>query len=620
MVDTTGRRRFLLFLVKPAHYDDDGYVIQWARSALPSNSLACLYALATDAAERQALGEDVDIEIFPIDETNTRVRPERIAGMIKAAGGCGMVGMVGVQSNQFPHAMDLARPLRAAGILVCIGGFHVSGSLAMLPETHDSLKQALALGISLFAGEAEGRFDDVLRDAAAGALKPIYNFLNDLPNLDGAPFPLLPAERVGRTIGMISSFDAGRGCPFLCSFCTIINVQGRKSRYRSADDIERSVRANHAQGVRYFLITDDNLARNRNWEAIFDRLIALRREGIRSRFVIQVDTMCHKIPGFIEKAGAAGVNRVFIGLENINPDSLVGAGKKQNHIADYREMLQAWRKARCVTYCGYILGFPGDTPETIERDIKIIQRELPLDILEFSCLTPLPGSEDHQRLTASGASIDPDLNKFDLEHVVTDHPTMSREAWQDAYRQAWRTYYTEEHIVTVIRRAAASGMRTDTMMFLMVWFWASMELYNIYPLESGILRRKVRRDRRPGLPIESAWTFYPRYVYDLVSKHLRLARMLWKMFRIERVIARDPKARDYTDAALRTGSRDDYDSLEMFQTNDAARKAGAKAKRLSKAPASDLAGAQAPRHSALQESVDTTRATAAQASVSPTRA
>ena len=96
--------------------------------------------------------------------------------------------------------------------------------------------------------------------------------------------------------------------------------------------------------------------------------------------------------------------------------------------------------------------------------------------------------------------------------------------------------------------------------------------------------------------------------------------MLWKMFRIERVIARDPKARDYTDAALRTGSRDDYDSLEMFQINDAARKAGAKAKRLSKAPASDLAGAQAPRHSALQESVDTTLATAAQASVSPTRA
>jgi hypothetical protein len=393
MAKLAGRRRFLLFLIKPSHYDDDGYVIQWVRSAIPSNSLACLYGLAFGAAQRRVLGGDVDIEIVPIDETNARVRPHRIIRQIEKAGGSGLVGMVGVQSNQFPRAMDITRPLRAAGIPVCIGGFHVSGCLAMLPETPASLKEALDLGVSLFAGEAEGRFDEVLRDAYAGALKPIYNFMSDLPNLEGAPLPMLPAERVGRTIGMFSSFDAGRGCPFLCSFCTIINVQGRKSRYRSADDIEALVRANHAQGVRYFLITDDNLARNRNWESIFDRLIALRREGLRSKFVIQVDTMCHKIPGFIEKAAAAGVKRVFIGLENINPDNLVAAKKKQNHISDYREMLLAWRKARCVTYCGFIIGFPGDTPETVIRDIKIIQRELPLDILEFSCLTPLPGSQ-----------------------------------------------------------------------------------------------------------------------------------------------------------------------------------------------------------------------------------
>ena len=176
----------------------------------------------------------------------------------------------------------------------------------MLKETPDSLKEALDLGISLFAGEAEGRFADVLRDAAAGTLQPIYNYLDDLPNLDGATHPIMPRENVKNTISMISSFDAGRGCPFLCSFCTIINVQGRKSRYRTADDIEEIVRSNQANGVRYFFITDDNLARNRNWEAIFDRLIQLRQEGLNSRFVIQVDTACHKIPRFIEKAAAAG--------------------------------------------------------------------------------------------------------------------------------------------------------------------------------------------------------------------------------------------------------------------------------------------------------------------------
>ena len=171
MSEVAKRRRFLLFLIKPSHYDDDGYVIQWFRSALPSNSLACLYGIAQNAMETAALGDDVDIEIFAVDETNERIRPDRIARQIKDAGGLGLVGLVGVQSNQYPRALDIARPLRAAGVPVCIGGFHVSGCLAMLPERPESLNEALAMGISLFAGEAEGRFDEVLQDAAAGTLE-----------------------------------------------------------------------------------------------------------------------------------------------------------------------------------------------------------------------------------------------------------------------------------------------------------------------------------------------------------------------------------------------------------------------------------------------------------------
>ncbi len=577
MPDTAKRRRFLLFLIKPSHYDDDGYVIQWMRSALPSNSLACLYGIANDAAENGALGDNVDIEIFALDETNTRIRPDRIASQIKEAGG-GLVGFVGAQSNQFPRVMDLARPLRAAAIPVCIGGFHVSGCLAMLPETPELLNEALDLGISLFAGEAEGRFTDLLRDAARGEMKPIYNYLNDLPGLEGATASMLPRERVNRTIGMIASFDAGRGCPFLCSFCTIINVQGRKSRYRTADDIETLVRANHANGIRYYFITDDNLARNRNWELIFDRLIALRQEGLNSRFVIQVDTACHKIPRFVEKAMAAGVKRVFIGLENINPDSLSGAKKKQNHISDYREMLQAWRKARAITYCGYIIGFPNDTPELIVRDIEVIQRELPLDILQFSCLTPLPGSEDHAKAVKAGVDIDADLNKFDLEHVVCDHPKMTRQQWQEAYWSAWSTYYTDDHMKTVIRRAAAGGARVDAVCFLMVTFWASSQLYNIYPLQAGLVRRKVRTDRRPGMPIENALIFYPRYAWETVSIFARAAGKLWKLWRFARSVQRDPNAKAYSDAALAGATSDS--SLEMFQLSESARKAGEKARRI----------------------------------------
>ncbi len=112
------------------------------------------------------------------------------------------------------------------------------------------------------------------------------------------------------------------------------------------------------------------------------------------------------------------MRRVFIGLENINPENLIAAKKRQNKITEYRVMLQKWRDHGAITYAGYILGFPADTKESILRDIEIIKRELPLDILEFFFLTPLPGSEDHKVLLAKGVWMDRDINKYDLNHRV----------------------------------------------------------------------------------------------------------------------------------------------------------------------------------------------------------
>jgi len=159
------RKVFHLFLIKPSHYDDDGYVIQWVRSSIPANTLAALYGLARDCAQREVLGEDVEIRITVWDETNTRIRPKRIIDQIRRDGGHGLVGLVGVQTNQYPRAVDIARPLRAAGIPVCIGGFHVSGCISMLPSLPPELREAMEMGISLFAGEVEGRLDGLLRAA-----------------------------------------------------------------------------------------------------------------------------------------------------------------------------------------------------------------------------------------------------------------------------------------------------------------------------------------------------------------------------------------------------------------------------------------------------------------------
>jgi len=81
----TAKPRFQLFLIKPSHYDDDGYVIQWFRSAIPSNSLAALCGIVQDSADRNVLGEDVAVEIHAYDETNTHIRPGRLARLIRSA-------------------------------------------------------------------------------------------------------------------------------------------------------------------------------------------------------------------------------------------------------------------------------------------------------------------------------------------------------------------------------------------------------------------------------------------------------------------------------------------------------------------------------------------------------
>ncbi|MFZ1962687.1 MAG: radical SAM protein [Roseiarcus sp.] len=585
---------FHFVMIKPSHYDDDGYPIQWFRSAIPSNTLAALNGLARDARARKILGETVELRLHAYDETNRRVFPRRIIREITRDGGRALVGLVGVQSNQFPRAVDIARQFREAGVSVCIGGFHVSGCLAMLPELPPEIREAQELGISIFAGEAENRrLDQVLLDAWRGQLAPLYNFLSDLPGLEGEPPPFLPDDIVKRTSGHLSSIDLGRGCPYQCSFCTIINVQGRKSRCRTPDDLERMVRANCAQGVRRFFVTDDNFARNRDWEALVDRMIKLRLgDGLNIGFTIQVDTLCHKIENFIEKTTRAGVRRVFIGLENINPDNLLAANKRQNKITEYREMLHKWRTHGALTYAGYILGFPGDTRESILRDIEIIKRELPVDVLEFFFLTPLPGCEDHQKQSRQGVWMDPDLNKYDLNHRVSRHPVMSDREWERVYREAWDAFYSPEHVRTILRRAIANpASRPNVILRTILWFYLMVKFEGVHPLEGGAFRMKHRRDRRRGLPLENPLAFYPRLVFDIARKLAGYLSLYRRFNAIYREARNAPDRMAYSDVAIAPPERDEFETLELYHATSGGEAALARKRRDDAIRANSLMGA-----------------------------
>ena len=253
-------------LIKPSRYDDDGYVIRWWRAMIPSNTLAAVYGIAADCAERQVLGPEMAIDIEVMDETNTRVDIQGLIARFRRNGNFGLAALVGVQSNQYPRALDIARLFREAGMPVAIGGFHVSGCLSMLDGRAVDLDACRDMGVAMFAGETEGRLDAVLRDAADGQLAPMYDFMKDLPGMEGTPVEFLPKRYVARTLGLSASFDEAAA-----ALTSARSARSSTCRAASRATVRLTTRTSRApelgEGIHKFFITDDNFARNREWEA-----------------------------------------------------------------------------------------------------------------------------------------------------------------------------------------------------------------------------------------------------------------------------------------------------------------------------------------------------------------
>jgi len=161
--------------------------------------------------------------------------------------------------------------------------------------------------------------------------------------------------------------------------------------------------------------------------------------------------------------------------------------------------------------------------------------------------------------------MDPDMNKYDLEHVVTPHPLMSKEEWQGAYRSAWKQYYSLSHVETVLRRVAAKRQKVDKVMSVMFRFHGSFEVEGIHPLEGGVFRRKVRTTRRAGLPLENPLLFYPRRVWESISSNCQWVMLYWQFRQIANRVKNDPQRRKYTDLATIpvAEEREDLNLLEM---------------------------------------------------------
>jgi len=508
-------KRLQLYLVKPSKYDDDGYVIRHWKGVLPSNTLACLYGLSEDVRRRGVLGHQLEWRIEALDDTVQRVNIRKILRQSRQKHTKTIVCLVGVQSNQFARAADLALAFRQGGVDVLFGGFHVSGILATLPELSPEVAALRDAGVTIIAGEAEGRWEAILQDAMNGMLQPVYDFLKTPPDFSRSPMPILPKNLVNRyAVQHFTTLDCGRGCPFKCNFCTVINVQGRKMRFREVDGVIDSIRENYYKHkIANYFFTDDNLARNKNWNELFERLIRLRKEeGIQLSFMMQVDTQSHRIPDFIRKAGEAGCSQAFIGMESINEENLKAAGKSQNHIEEYKQLIDQYHAAGIATHLAYIIGFPFDSVESVRKDIESLKK-LGAAQASFFMLTPLPGSADYKYFISNNVMVDADLNNFDSFHETFRHSRMKPREWTQAYEEAWKNFYGIENMKQTLRNAPPAKYWGVLQNF--IWYKNAIQVEGGHPMLHGFFRLKGRTDRRAGYPIESRWVYFKRRFRDV---------------------------------------------------------------------------------------------------------
>lgn len=518
-----------VYLIRPSKYDDDGFVIRHWRGVAPSNSLACLHGLTEDVRERGMLG-GVGIQTHVIDESVSRIRLHEIVRRNRARGCRALACLVGVQTNQFCRAADIALSLRREDVPVMVGGFHVSGMLAMLPEVPREIQDLLDAGVSVVAGEVEHRWHELLRDAWEGRLRPIYRLIDDPPDLYEAACPRASREATRRFMSAnYVTIDCSRGCPFHCSFCTIINVQGRKMRYRSPECVTAAIRQAYREaGIRLFFFTDDNFARNPASGKILEALIAMRRdEGIAIEFLMQVDVPSYRMPGFVEKAEQAGCCSVFIGVESLNPRNLADAGKIQNQTGEYGAAMRAWRKARVRVQVGYIIGLPHDTEESVGKDVERLIREVQPDQASFFMMIPLPGSADHKGLLESGVAIDPDYNKYDSSHETMPHAGMSGEEWMRAYREAWQRFYSLENMKAILGRVHPA--RYWDVFRNLCWYKYALAAEGAHPMLTGFFRLKDRSTRRPGFEPEGWWRHLRRRIPEVLRLLRSSARLMLEM-------------------------------------------------------------------------------------------
>lgn len=547
-----GRRTLRIYFVKPSKYDTDGTLLRYRWGVIPSNTLIVLAGLNSGFAQ---IRPDISIQTILWDEVVDGALTPAMIASIQERGARDrvevLIGLAGIQSNQYPRARDIGLQFRNLGLPVIMGGFHISSH----SPSCEFLKSA---GITVVIGEAETTWPTLLDDYLASRLRSSYQVADGVraktgtaditvPLIHEAHLPAVDARYVKRFFNpTFSTIDTSRGCPFVCSYCSVKNVMGRSMRSRDPQRVVDWFRdAYDRHGISNFLVVDDDFFRSPSWDQILSGMAQLRRDGRDLFCILQTDIEASAYaavtgPGresakharsrrFVELAAAAGCFEVFMGFESFSPANLEHVTKFHNEdledrghgTADtervrdrvkerYRRAVDGWHRVGVGVHSGYMIGLPYDSPgcgAQAARDLT----EIGVDIASFFAYTPLPGTEDYDAAERDGTIFDKDFNNYDSTQFVSKHPLMTAHQLQREYRDAYRAFYSWKrlgwslatvHGVPGLSRTSRYGMLAQQLYF------TYSDRRGWHPMLGGIWRIRDRHERRRVVTNEEAARAY----------------------------------------------------------------------------------------------------------------
>lgn len=429
-----------VIILKPSKYTAEGYVERFRWGFMPNSTVPYLRSMTPPVVG------DTPTEAHTVDEyVHTDLR--YLSLLKRCRGSRTLLALVGVQSHQFHRALDLAAYARRNGCMVVIGGPH-----AMTCDT--SMLQDC--GVSFALAEAELVWSEILHDAAEGELRPVYGRQQRWQQELEAPVIVPPGRKdLSRYVIPMLGLYPARGCPFLCNFCSVIKIAGRRIRSQNIATTLASLRAAKAAGVRTIMFTSDNFNKYPDAEEL---LKAMFEERLGLEFFVQCDTQIARQEQLVALLAKAGCYQMFVGVESFNRQTLLAAQKGQNRPEMYREIVRLCREHGISSHFSNIIGFPQDTQQEVDEHLETL-REMGPTWASFYILCPIPGTEQYDDFLAKGLIAEKNLDRFDTTCLTWRHPCFSRERLSELLFDCYRKFFSMRHALHNVQDEVTFGIR-----------------------------------------------------------------------------------------------------------------------------------------------------------------